>query len=588
MATAPAITVEQTVYVLTATQSTPQITVSSTDTTVTVNETAAIVTATQTTNTVEIIPNGIVAVRAASSATVDVFSGNGTQTNFLLSSTPLGPDFVEVIVGGVTQTPTISYTATTSTVVFSQAPFTGTDNVMVIYYDVLVGQNIKGDTGPTGPQGPQGVTGSQGITGPQGPSGVQGPSGPQGPSGGPSGPQGPSGPSGVGTFSNRIIDSDLIFDRSRFIGTPTQAITTLNYSRSENWYYNTDNSNSQYQSFGPRYYNSGSITFTQPSPVAQRYINTATINIQGPAKVYTYSTSTFTAYGNGYGAGLTMDILAIYEDNVLKRNTFTPGQNETTICSGTNISVITQISCYQGAFLFFGPGAAYNLTWYQSIGTESITTSTNRNQIVWANTNTIVLNASGNSINPATTSSFYVKPIRANTATNILYYNNSTGEISYGAGGSSINTTTWATLGNKNGVDGPTTIALGQYAGQINQGILSSIAIGTYAGYQNQGSYTIAIGQSAGFFNQLQHAIAIGTNAGITQGEAAIAIGREAGYGGQHPYSIILNATNAQLNSTQDSSFYVKPIRHITNGSLPSDFYNMAYNPTTGEIIYWT
>ena len=42
------------------------------------------------------------------------------------------------------------------------------------------------------------------------------------------------------------------------------------------------------------------------------------------------------------------------------------------------------------------------------------------------------------------------------------------------------------------------------------------------------------------------------------------------------------------LASTNQSGLFVKPIRQVVNGSLPSGFYNMAYNPTTGEIIYWT
>lgn len=352
MAFPPAITVEQTVYVLTATQSTPVVTVSSTDTTVVVAETNAIITATQNTSVVEVIPNGIVAVRAASTATVDVFSGNGVQTVFNLSATPLGPDFVEVIVGGVTQTPTVSYVASTSTVTFSQAPYTGTNNVMVIYYDVLVGQNIKGDTGPTGPAGATGSTGAQGPQGPQGPSGAtgstgaQGLQGPTGPAGGPTGPQGPQGQTGL----------------------------------------------------------------TGPTGVGT----------QGP--------------------------------------------------SGPT-----------------GPSGAQG--------------------------------------------------------------------IKGPTGPSGISTATWATLGDKTGVNGPVKIALGQFSGLSQQ------------------VYSMAIGFSAGQFEQ---------------GYQSVAIGYAAGNWYQNDNTIILNATDGALNSTSTSSFYVKPIRHITNGSLPSGFYNMAYNPTTGEIIYWT
>ena len=411
---------------------TPAITISQTVYDVTVNNTTDAIDVSASENVIEIIPNGIVAVRAASSATVDVFSGNGIQTIFNLSSTPLGPDFVEVIVGGVTQTPVVSYVASTSTVTFSQAPFTGTDNVMVIYYDVLVGQNIVGDTGPQGPQGPQGTRGPQGpsggppgptgpvgptgVTGSQGPQGPQGPTGntgPTGPSGGPTGPQGPQGPSGAQGPS------------------------------------------------GP----SGSSVATSWFDLINR------TGGEGPDKIS----------------------LGRYADE---------GDDQE-----------------DGAIAIGNRAGSYS----QGLGSVAV--------------------------------GFFA------------------GQQSQGRSGT----------------------AVGSVAGSLSQGT-EAVAVGHAAGSYYQGDYAIAIGYTAacGISNQIlsgqgRDAIAIGNAAGNTyQGANSIAIGESAGYSNQHANTTILNATGVALDSATTSSFYVKPIRQVVNGSLPTGFYNMAYNPTTGEIIYWT
>jgi hypothetical protein len=85
--------------------------------------------------------------------------------------------------------------------------------------------------------------------------------------------------------------------------------------------------------------------------------------------------------------------------------------------------------------------------------------------------------------------------------------------------------------------------------------------------------------------------VALGGSTGDNQGEYSIAIGYNSGDSTdpQANNSIILNATGANLNSNVANTFVVKPIRNGgTGGSLPSGFVNMAYNPTTGEIVYWT
>lgn len=133
-------------------------------------------------------------------------------------------------------------------------------------------------------------------------------------------------------------------------------------------------------------------------------------------------------------------------------------------------------------------------------------------------------------------------------------------------------------------------VAVGRSSGESGQGS-SSVAIGPFTGQTSQGQQSVAIGMSAGKTNQREASIAIGIASGFTdQGRNSIAIGTFAGAANQADNTIILNASGGFLNGVvaQTSSFYVNPIRTIVNGSLPSGFFNMAYNPTTSEIIYWS
>ena len=108
---------------------------------------------------------------AASTATIDIFSGDGIQTVYHLSTSTISVDYVEVVVGGVTQTPGDSYGIVGQNLIFVQAPPAGVDNIQVRYFSLLVALAYLGYTGS---QGPQGYTGSTGFTGSQG---VQGPTG---------------------------------------------------------------------------------------------------------------------------------------------------------------------------------------------------------------------------------------------------------------------------------------------------------------------------------------------------------------------------------------------------------------------------
>jgi len=102
--------------------------------------------------------------------------------------------------------------------------------------------------------------------------------------------------------------------------------------------------------------------------------------------------------------------------------------------------------------------------------------------------------------------------------------------------------------------------------------------------YYNQQLNAIAIGSSAGNISQRSNAIAIGAQAGYDrQGQYAIAIGYQAGQTSQAANSIILNATDASLNSTTTNALFVKPIRNDNTQTQA-----LCWNTRTSEITYST
>ena len=159
-----------------------------------------------------------------------------------------------------------------------------------------------------------------------------------------------------------------------------------------------------------------------------------------------------------------------------------------------------------------------------------------------------------------------------------------TGVISASGGGGS---TTWATLGDKNNASGPTEIALGLDAGTA-QGI-GAIAIGAMAGNATQATAAIAIGGGAATTNQGACAIALGQSAGITgQGAEALALGSQAGTTSQAACSIVINATGAPLENTVTQTTVIAPVRNAGSSGLPVGFSQVGYNPTTGELVYYS
>ena len=64
---------------------------------------------------------------------VDRFNGTGACTQFTLTRDIDDPLTIEVVVNGVIQTPTTSYTVTNGVMTFDEAPSSGTNNITVRY-----------------------------------------------------------------------------------------------------------------------------------------------------------------------------------------------------------------------------------------------------------------------------------------------------------------------------------------------------------------------------------------------------------------------------------------------------------------------
>jgi hypothetical protein len=156
----------------------------------------------------------------------------------------------------------------------------------------------------------------------------------------------------------------------------------------------------------------------------------------------------------------------------------------------------------------------------------------------------------------------YLTAINKATTLNLVYYNASTGELTYdvdnaltpaqisnGAFSLTISDTNGMLVTNGAGLTlangaiikdtAGDAVAFGQNAGNSSQGNIA-VAIGTNAGETSQGQSAVAVGYSAGNFNQGVAAVAIGINAGTSnQGTFGIAIGSSAG-SAQGQYGIAL------------------------------------------------
>ena len=69
------------------------------------------------------------------------------------------------------------------------------------------------------------------------------------------------------------------------------------------------------------------------------------------------------------------------------------------------------------------------------------------------------------------------------------------------------------------------------------------------------------------------------------QGQNAIAIGAYAAQKVQHSNSIVINASGQEVQSAGENTVVIKTVRSV---SATDGFYPCYYNPTTGELVYFT
>lgn len=118
-------------------------------------------------------------------------------------------------------------------------------------------------------------------------------------------------------------------------------------------------------------------------------------------------------------------------------------------------------------------------------------------------------------------------------------------------------------------------IAIGQAAGQYNQGA-SSVAIGLLAGFTGQGGAAVAIGQGAGQWTQAGQGVAIGFLAGCTgMGASSVAIGSHAGCTGMPNNSICINATGNYIVPPAANTTVIAPISNGANIAGNTNYCNM-------------
>ena len=250
-------------------------------------------------------------------------------------------------------------------------------------------QGIQGETGavgPTGPTGPQGEQGIQGETGPQGPQGEMGPTGPQGETGpqGPTGPQGeigPQGPTGPSETDQALYTTSSV----------TFASATL-----------TD-----------LYFTGNDVVLGQGADVLAEGYNAIAIGTDA------FAGSQAIALGRATSAGTS----GIAIGNEAAGTAETQGKNA--IAIGAQAGYNNQ----NGLAIAIGGRAGY-----QNQGGGSVALGNYAGESGMAS-NSIIINAASTSSDAILTSEFsgfYVKPIRdTETTSHVVYYNSSTGEVSY-------------------------------------------------------------------------------------------------------------------------------------------------------------
>ena len=113
-----------------------------------------------------ITTTSLATVAASINRTVDTFSGNASTTAFTLSVDPGREENCQVFIDGVHQAHS-TYSVSGTTLTFSTAPPSGTNNIECVHGAALA------EAGPTGATGATGAAGAQGVQGPRGQGGVE-------------------------------------------------------------------------------------------------------------------------------------------------------------------------------------------------------------------------------------------------------------------------------------------------------------------------------------------------------------------------------------------------------------------------------
>jgi hypothetical protein len=209
--------------------------------------------------------------------------------------------------------------------------------------------------------------------------------------------------------------------------------------------------------------------------------------------------------------------------------------------------------------------------------------------------NSIILNATGNPLNNTETDSFTVKPVRFNNTDNLMFYDATSGEITYNSqvpnlelesnANGSTGQISWGTIrlsvrddagggagsiflsgGNSNY---PTTtsaysVTIGGWAAPNASGS-RNVVIGNSAGYTlSTGTDNVVIGQSAGYFIQSgSENIFVGKNAGGGNGSSTVtgvtAIGHNALEGVAGDNNIAIGKSAGQLITTGTGNVIIGP-----------------------------
>jgi hypothetical protein len=157
-------------------------------------------------------------------------------------------------------------------------------------------------------------------------------------------------------------------------------------------------------------------------------------------------------------------------------------------------------------------------------------------------------------------------------------------------------------IGHNATAAGIRSVSIGMNSGFNSTGTTRQVAIGEYAGANctgTEGDYAVSIGYISGN-SQGDESVCIGYLAGDSSGDQSVSVGKFANATGANGIaigssalatgdrSIVINASGSALTGATNDTFNVKPVRNAGTSGLPAGFFQVAYNPTTGEFVYYS